>query len=312
MLTGITLAGYIAEQIPTVQPRRLIVDQRVRFLVLAGVVQAAATLATPYGIEMYRYIIELARHPIMYAVTEWQPTHVDDTTGLEFFLSLGAAALVLGVGRRRRAPADILMVGVFGAMAVLAARNIGWWSLVCPPVLAAQLADLRLPLPARLAGSGSSQRPLLGGRVLGIAAAAFIVLSLPWVRSVNPMAAQTQRSVVAATYPTGAVDFLMNQHESANHLLGYQTWAPYLDWALSPRYQLMVDCAIEAHPLQVWQDYMLIDGGNVQWESLVDKYGVDVMLLSKADQPLIIGAVDQSPNWRVAYQDDTSVVYERA
>src|SRR5436309_377752 len=81
-------------------------------------------------------------------------------------------------------------------------------------------------------------------------------------------------SWVPANLPDGAATFLLAQPLPAR-VFAYQGWSSYLDWRLSPRYQLMVDVAFEAHPSEVWLDYMTIEAGHVSWEERLQRDGVN-------------------------------------
>ena len=55
----------------------------------------------------------------------------------------------------------------------------------------------------------------------------------------------------------------------------------------------MVDGPVEIYSAQVWSDYLAITDGRDGWQQLLLEYGVDVLVLSREEQPRLIdpGAV---------------------
>jgi hypothetical protein len=127
-------------------------------LALIGAISAVATLATPFGIDGWRYIENLARNPAITArVSEWRPPSPLDPSGAVFYLSL---VLVLGMvafrvrSDRGRPPArflaPILSVIGFGLLGAVTGRGLAWWAIAAPIALVSlqpglRLADLKAP-----------------------------------------------------------------------------------------------------------------------------------------------------------------------
>ena len=58
--------------------------------------------------------------------------------------------------------------------------------------------------------------------------------------------------------------------------------------------------------------YIPIRDGQEGWEALLDRYGVNTLLMEMAEKPIgIQGLAFQSPRWALLYWDDTSMVYVR-
>src|SRR5581483_1924093 len=180
-------------------------DARARFLAAALVLEVAATLLTPFGPDLYGYVVRLARHPVIRTiVTEWRPTTPGTSTGMVFFLSLPAAAACLALSRRRPTARDVLLLGPFALLGLQAIRNVAWWGFVLMPVLAPYLAELRfLPRPSGTDGpppstvrTGPRGAIILNALVLGFMLA-IALSSLPWTKDANPLTADEKRAVVS-------------------------------------------------------------------------------------------------------------------
>ncbi len=306
-LTAGLLIGALIQALPTTAPRAILRAPRTRFLVRALFIQAVASMANPYGPRLYDYVLRLSSDSFIreYA-TEWEPTNFNHWSGMWFFACLAATVVIIARTRRRVVATDVLVLGLFAVLGLQAVRNVVWWALVSGPVLAPYIAAMRVP--ERVVALGRSQSSGLG-KVLRAAVIGLVVLVCsPPLRPINPFLSAEARSMVPANLPDGAATFLLAQPLPAR-VFAYQGWSSYLDWRLAPRYQLMVDVAFEAHPSEVWLDYMTIEAGHVSWEERLQREGVDVLFLSRVSQPALLDAVTRSPNWQSIYSDDLAVIY---
>lgn len=285
---------------------------RARFLAATLVAQATAMLATPYGPGSIEYVLRVGSHPIIRNfVTEWWPTTVSDPTGLAFFASVGLTLAAIAASGRQPRPADLLLLVAFAALGLQTVRNVAWWAFATTPILAHHLtlAVGRLDLAARLGGGASArQRPglnaLLAGLILlGMASA------LPWVKDRNPLLPADKRGMVDHKAPQAAAAFLLARSGQAR-MLNYQGWGGYLDWRLWPRYQPMLDGRIELHPPEVWLDYMYISSGHATWQERLERYAIDLLVLSQEHQPELIALARGSPRWQQVYEDELAIIFQ--
>lgn len=310
VLTVVLLVGVVFDALPHSTYRSILLSPRVRFLTAALVVQVLAALINPYGAGMYEYALRLSTNSfIRDGITEWQPTNLGQPVGMWFFASLALTVGVLGRTRRPLAPGDLLMLAVFAALGLQAVRNAMWWGLVSGPILAPYIAELRVP--RQLAALCRSNASMRGNVLRSLAVAACVLACLPVFRPYNPLLPNQSRNLVPADQPAAAATFLLEQHLPWR-VFSYHSWSGYLDWRLAPRYQQMVDVAIEAHPPEVWRDYLSINAGHISWEERLRDNGVDVLFLSPTAQSPLLEAVSRSPEWQPIYSDDVAVIYTRS
>jgi hypothetical protein len=311
LFVGLLLGGEIIEQTMAGQWRSVMRNTRARYLALVIAAQLVGTLATPYGLNLYSYLLKFSVDPIIRDhISEWMPTAATDWPGVEFFASVGLTLAILGFARRRFTAADVLILGLFAALGIEANRNIPWWGLATSPVLAAALASLKVPNGLTRIGQSfiTSKRQVRGNLMRGALLTIVLVVALPWTRAVNPWLPASQRTMLAVEYPVAATNFLAT-HPVGSRIFGEHPWGSYIDWWLFPRYQAMIDPAVEVHPVQVWLDVLTIEQGHVSWEDLINKYGVDVLMLRRETQGLLIDAVERSPRWHSVYEDEQTVIY---
>jgi len=309
-------------------PRRLLGSTG---LALIGAFSALATLVTPFGIDAWRYIENLARDPaITSEISEWRPPSPLDPGGAVFYLSL---LVVLGVlafrfrsdqGRpSARFFGPIMTVVVFGILGIVTGRGLAWWAIAAPVAMVQlqpglRLADLQrfrgLPTlrarTAREASASEARRSPLNAIVIGLLVVMAIVL-LPLWRPVGP-----------AGVPIGVVSYapqgIAHKLEGLIHggqlprgarVWAPQTWGSFLEWAV-PQVRVAVDSRIELFPAPVLQDADEIATGAPGWLSTLEVRRVDALVLDAGSiHPAALTEVSSSPDWRQVYSDDDGSIW---
>lgn len=305
-------------------PRRLLGSTG---LALIGAFSALATLVTPFGIDAWRYIENLARNPeITSAVSEWRPPTPLDPAGAVFYLSL---ALVLGViafrlrSDRGRTPAQfvapILTVLAFGGLGVVTGRGLAWWAIASIVAVVAlqpglRLADLRLPrvpaLRARTAREASlseARRSPLNALVVVVLAVAAVMLLPVW----RPLG---RAGVPLGTLSHAPQDLAVVLPETLSRF-SVGAWVPQ-DWASwfefrKPGVSVAVDSRIELFPASVWAEAELVATATGDWLSVLDRYHADAVVVA-ADQTRLAAGLADAPGWRRIYFDSEGSIWLRS
>jgi hypothetical protein len=274
-------------------------------LALGGCV--LASLLTPYGPGGLVYVATIGSNPIIRnLVTEWAPATVGWREGAFLFAWLGAFAWLALRSRARLTPSEVLILLVFGGLALSSVRAIVWFGLVSAPIAARLLGGL-------FTGSIATgrERPALNLAIalltLGITA-----LGMPWAKNLVPFLPDDKRVLISDAAPLRAATYLRSHDPPPRgRMLNHETWGGYLDWAAWPRHQPFVDGRIELHPAQVWLDYLAITFPSPRWRTLLDQYEISYALLSQSDQPDLIADPRQEPGWRLEYEDEQAAVFVR-
>jgi hypothetical protein len=256
-----------------------------------------ATLANPFGIDVWRYAIELSTNPIIReTITEWAPVSAADMPGIFMVSSAVAVAVVLA---RRSEPArwiDIATLVVFFALAMTAARAIVWWSMVAPIVLAGA-PGRRLAVPrADPAARAESAGPAF--LLVGALVAAILAL-LPWWRGTG----FESHVVDAPPGLTREVDAL----PAGTRLFVHQPWGSWFEFAV-PDVPVFVDSRIELLPQDVWDDYGEVAFAGDGWREALERWQPDAIVANTEHWDLIPRLRDD-PAWRVAYEDEDGVLF---
>ncbi len=283
------------------------VGQRSRAHTLALAACILAALLTPYGPGALLYVATIGTNPIIRdLVTEWAPTTVDWREGAFLFMWLAALGWLALRSRVRLHVSDVLILLVFGWLALSSVRAIVWFGLATAPIAARLFAGL-----APRSTQHSRERPALNVAIAG-AVLGLVAVSLPWTKQSVPFLPEDKRVLVGEAAPVRAAEYLRNHDPpAAGRMLNHETWGGYLDWAVWPRHQPFLDGRIELHPPQVWLDYQAIVFPSARWRSLLDQYDISYAMLSQSAQADLIAGLKQEPGWRLAYEDDQAAVFER-
>ena len=273
-----------------------------RRLAMTTALVIAATLANPVGPLILRYVTQVVGSSVIQRFTfEWQPPNLLHEGDYLFWASLVIVAVVLALRRERASWREVLLAAVFIALGLRARRNIIWWGLVMAPILATVLRDLRPP------------RQLLGRHAMGSVVAAFFalvaLLSLPWARLVLPLRFDGHGPFLDANTPVAATDFLAT-HLEGQRIFTNMEWGGYVAWVLWPRARVFVDARLETYTVEAWEDYLRIMDGAPAWEQLLEQYRPDYLLIDQ-DNVRLVEQVRASPRWRLLYEDDVGVVFQR-
>lgn len=166
-----------------------------------------------------------------------------------------------------------------------------------------------LSIAAALA-AGMRKRPLPR---LAHAAAPLLLLLVAGERIARGEAFQLH--VAAWQFPAGPVAFL-KQHNVAGPMFNIYEWGGYLMWDAWPLQKTFVDG--RALNESVFQDYLKIALNTRNARSLLDRYGVEVILLEGFEYSrgtvYMLGAALADPSqsgWKLVYQDQTGMVFMR-
>ncbi len=288
----------------------LLRDPQTRRLALCLGASALATLLNPYGIGIYTYVGMTSNTAAVRRIDEWIPPTLDQPIGLAFFASLPLlAGLVLAAwrrGKRTVSAQEAVLVACFLPLACGSVRMVAWWLLVIAPMLAVRLADL---LPASV--TAPEDKPSAGAAVAFGMIVLAVVFCLPGLQHYNPL--------LAARSGPGVVDDLDSVHRhmraraAGGRVFTRFEWAEYLTWAASPDFPVFMDGRIEIYPDPVWDQYAAVTCGRADWESILDGYGVDYLLLD-GDYHARTGLLERvarSSTWRPEFRSRDAVLYVR-
>ena len=332
VLVGLAWLDEVArlrEPVPAGQPRRRLPARLLGStgLAIIGAFSALATLANPFGFDVWRYVANLASNPaVSSAVSEWRRPSPLEPSGAVFYLSLVAVLGILAFrfrSDRGRPPARFLApiatVLVFGTLGVVTGRGLAWWALAAPVAMVQlqpglRLADLRVRgLPqlrartAREASASEGRRSPLNAIVMAMLLVMATAL-LPLWRPVGPAGVP---AAVLSHAPQGIAAELNNMLGDGRlpadaGIWNPQVWGSFLEWA-APDVRVVVDSRIELYPPEVWTDVARVADGELR---CLDPF--PDAIVSSTDQAALVDALRPSIQWRAAYADEDGSIWLRS
>jgi hypothetical protein len=260
----------------------------------ASLLAILASGLNPTGFNVIPGLFAYQHSTLQRSLKEWHSPGLWPPSWYSALLAGGVCVLIWAWRRVR--PSDVLLFAVFAAFSLMAQRNVIFIGLIAPVVIASYLPRWKLPLP-RFAEFAV---PLL---LLAIAAqriaagAAFQFRAAEW------------------PYPSGPVKFLKD-HRVSSPVFNIYEWGGYLMWAGWPELKTFVDG--RALNESVFQDYMRMALNYRDAQDLLDRYGVQVLLLQGFEYwrgtVYMLGAALSDPSqtkWKLVYQDHTAMVFMR-
>lgn len=266
---------------------------------------AAACCGTPYGPAAYADVLMFGRDPNLSDVIEWGPLTLGMRQGRIFAVAAGllAAALILSP-RRTRWP-EVAALVVVGALACGTSRWVLWWAGPAAVLFASHLAaavgrgrpGTVRPSPRRTAAVWA------GGLLAGVA------LSVPAWRLAAGQAAGA--NCLAHGTPVRAAAFL-REHPPAGQLFHAHGFGDFLLIAGPPGVRIFLGSHAHLIPPPVWEDAKRLSAAEPGWAATLDRYGVTTLMLSRRENPRLIGAATAAAEWQVVHEDPVAVIFERA
>jgi hypothetical protein len=291
---GLTILGYAALC-------RTIEGRPARNLWMATALASLATLANPYGAALWSHVLVMARQgAVAPEVVEFQSPGFHGVFGAMLAVFLFPSLAVLARSRERSTPFELGTFTGSLVLGLLMTRNMALFAILAAPVVARHLELLVPGSPPRRRTAPSRLRVaihgalLLGGLVFG---ATCLPRSPRWLDHVE-----------AERFPVAAVDWVA-EHARGERILNDFNWGGYLIYRLFPDVSVSIDgrTQVYEHPMRAYMRMHYVRPG---WRELLDATRPSVILWP-ADGPFS-SLVRQLPEWKIAYEDDTAVVFVRA
>ncbi len=261
-----------------------------------GAVCGLATMATPYGWGILRYLFENTALPGLFEVAELQPPYLPAYRA--FYVYLGVAALLMLTQPRRLRLWEILAGALFAAAGLRYLRLTPLVVFVSAPFVAARLGALMV-------------RGLNGWSALVTALAAALLLArLPPAAFVTELRAGTDAVRLPGFFSMRAIDFARTQ-QLTGPVFNSGNLGGFVAWELFPAVRTFQDARFQSAPPEHFTAIARASASQLDWDALVA--GVDWAILSRA-RPNVLSGVGRFPRheWPLVYWDEgTEIVVRR-
>jgi hypothetical protein len=297
LLTGIKWMGALG------RPRAAAEQYRVSdsaTILAALILSGLATLATPWGPRLYPALLHVEAASRSSLVTEWEPTTLQEPTGVLFFAALLGLVVLCQRARTTWNREQLLTFLMFTLLAVREQRAVIWWGMAAAPLFAEALREVYRDRPRRAAAASRD----LPGVNLCIAAVFILYLigCLPWWKGGNPLLPEIKKPLLESATPVRLGEELARLPR-AHRIFGNVSWGSYFIWRMRDDQKIFYDPRVHMYPETIMGDYFLITNGFGQWEELLDHHRIDTLVVSPEEQRLLIPLVRKSGKWKEVYKD---------
>lgn len=306
------------------------VVQRARVMTWAGVAAALATLVNPFGWHLHEHIYSyLSDRYLMNRIAEFRSPDFHGWGQRCFvvillltFLSLSGRRSDSRYGRIRLSHILVMLLAVYTGL--LSSRNLPVSSmllvLLAGPVLWENLASLA-NRPAAWPWLRKGMRRLVEfSSRMGEQETALRGHVWPMVAVIATLAICLHGGLVGSRHlidvefdakkvPAAAVDFLQKE-SNADPVFSTDSWGGYLIYRLYPSREVVVDDRHDLYGSGRIREVLILMQGEPGWREVLDKWHIQTVLLPAGSTvPNLLRELPQ--DWRLAYEDDVAVVYEK-
>jgi len=259
-----------------------------------------ATLANPYGLKTWAFIVHSAGTPRPY-LSEWAAFHpVKHAVDHVDFMVLALIALLsLPLPRLR---GDLVWTGILLLSllsALLLRRNIPLFALTAGFVIAGPLGEWVRPRVSITPGPVKTA-------ILTCLLAVFVVLSTHYAlrfNKTNPLEIEVQRD----KFPVGTVRFMQANRVRGNALVFFD-WAEYCIWKLYPDCRVFLDGRfLSAYSAPLADEYLNFLYLGKDWQKALVDRATDIVLVHKQNPVADVMLLLQ--DWSLAYEGQVSHLY---
>jgi hypothetical protein len=265
-----------------------------------------ATFINPRGIFVWQFVSDMLNSPSdqLYA-TEWRPPVNAGWQMNIFFAWLLLFIPLAAFSPRRLSLLEWIWFLGFGWLALSGLRYVIWFMFIMTVCTGALLAELPIPFGCKTDPFTTNPTPnfVMGGILLLLPLLLLPGLRESWWKDAPPPYHE-------ATTPIAATEWLAAHPDLPGPLFAEYTFSSYLTFALPSRL-VWIDNRFNAYPPEHWEKYQTISSAKPQWDDLLDKDKINLLLLSVHTQPDLIQVVKGSSIWCEQYHDKDAVIFTR-
>jgi len=272
-------------------------------LAIALVFSVLATLINPRGMGVLIYVKNMLASPSVQLSVEWMPPVNLGWQMNLFFLWLLAFAALAALSPWRLSFLEAAWLLVFGWMALSGIRNIIWFLFI----LSFETATLLSEWDEHYIHLPSGKENVFLNLML---AAAFLLFPLAMLPGVRSMWWSKSPDAYDSANPINATAWLTSHPDLPGEMFSDLSFSSYLIFAVPSR-PVWIDTRFELYPVEQWQEYTSIAQAAPGWESVLEKYKINLLVLSPAGEPSLIQAAQSSGQWCRQYRDSDAVIFSR-
>jgi hypothetical protein len=298
---------------------------RIKYLGKIFLISIIAALINPNTYKGLLYPLEYIGDNIhKQFIVEWGSTNIRGLPMFEILLFVVVFSLVLS--KKRKDVTDLLILFVFGDLSLTVVRHVPLFAIVVAPILGKHTPSAISRVYETIISKKSRFRWRAGvARIAGYLGSRsewvlhlnsvfnihlLLILFVVVVSAISlPGTGPIELGIQEGNYPVNATEFLKQVHIEGNMFNEYACGG-YLIWELYPEYRVFIDGRADMYRGEIIWDYMDISNAAVGWESLLDTYDVDFLLIYS--DGFLARFLSLDDDWQKVYEDPGYVIFKRA
>ena len=299
LVTGAYVAGWVWDFLFDREKASLQTGKRLG--IVAGL-SVLVTLLNPVSVRAWGTVTGwLGNEYLMSHTDETIPPNFAEPKFLVLLAFLAFSLFLLGMKREKLSTGQAIALAGFSALTMTAARNIHFYGVIAPFLLATTLTgSLGVPLLKRYESFFAE----VESRLTGIVWPLLTVILGIFLLIYSPLA-QVER-FSPAYFPVEAVNWL-KEHPQDGEMFNPFDWGGYLSFEL-PEKKVFIDSQGDVYGETFIRKYEQVITLAPGWQEVLKEYNVDWALVN-VDWPLA-GAL-AAEGWQEVYRDGTAVVLVR-
>jgi len=289
---------------------------RPKLLVALLLVCGVASLANPSGWELDRHIVSFLRSRELSTVTTEFTSPNFHTIGMRgFMLLLFLLAVALMIIRPNPHATDVLLLGGWGCLALVSARNVPVFALVVTPLLSQWITgfiqthhDSQWSQRYRkwTTNITAINRASSDAVIAAVMAGVLLLMAKPRIVGGTPLLAT---DFPPTRYPTVALDYV-RAHPDAIHgeMFNDFLWGGYIEFSF-PQRKPFIDSRNYSYGIELVREFRTANGPKPGWERVFAKYNVGWTILP-VQHPLN-RILELSPDWLLVFSNQSALVFSR-
>ncbi|MCA9039677.1 MAG: hypothetical protein KDA65_04945 [Planctomycetaceae bacterium] len=328
MGVGLTGAWVLAQLIDSVrQNRRLMAwtqDRNILWSCMLLLVLIAVPLINPYGAQLYRTVLTFSSDPNLYDLVEWKPQTIKSHQGK---VMLGVCLLLIVLWRRNQSAISTfngILLLVLGVSTLLTGRMMVWWAPVAVLEVMRQLQGQIIESPELSVLPDDRHRDQTrwvyqGISLLGVIIGfAWAIHERNWERVTDTLergqGSFALKQTLSERTPLELEQFLYQQIQTRSEpyrMIHPMEWGDFFIWTNHAEQPVFTYSHVHLISRQIWIDYRLTMQLHAGWLQQLDRYRIDLVVLSKSRNSLVVDRLRSSPDWSLIYEDHLGVIFER-
>ena len=276
-------------------------DSSCRTWALALALAIAASAVNPIGPAIFPAVASFGGSQPLENITEWRPMVLKSFSGMLFFGSLAAGAVLLRLSPRRISAAEAMLALFFAVLTLTSIRMLAWWAILFPLLAAPHAAAVWTMINERWRlsnpWSAAEPSPHSGSMNTLIAMVLVFTAAIMAPPSHNLLIGQPRGigEVTMSDTPIYVADEIATR-QLKGRFFAPMDWSDYIVWTGGEQLKPLAYTHVHLIAQPVWNDYLAISRGE-DWLPRARRYGLDYMVVSKDRQrPLWLKLIEADRN----------------